>query len=243
MSNSPQNSKTSPNKTDSKVQFKTENIGSWASRQENPFAKQNRERQAKKQERDQKRQKVAPFFVTFVSAAVIGVALWGLVMLIVNLISSSDIQVDYTPEIAGSTTEDINNYRDLLQNFYNDQQAAIIGEVNTEDFDGAGTIEGNDPEVDRQLIATVDAAVKNTLGTSNGRKNSNAVRYAQMLFYLNNGYYQEVVDTGLKIDTELLDTGQRSSFYDAMANSYYLLGDNENADIYYDYLLSSPVGE
>lgn len=216
MSNSPQQAKSNLDKTDPKVQFKTENIGSWASRQENPFAKQNRERQAKKQERDKKRQKVAPFFVTFASAAVIGVALWGLVMLVVGLISRPGPEV---PMIAGGSSEDIANYKDILKNFYNKRPEATTEE----------------------RVQDVEGAVQETLDTRQGRENEKFVRLAQAQLYADNGLYEQVVSTVGDIDTENMTLEQLHTYYNMMYIAYSETGDIDKSQEYF--ILTYEVGE
>ena len=217
MSDSPLDKKNDSEKPE--IQFTTENIGRWASKQENPFAKQNRERQAKRRERDKKREKAAPFIVMFGSALVIGVALWGLVMLIVGLINRPE------PEaiaIAGGTTQDMVDYRDKLQNLFNQN------------------VSGNSDD----KLKEIQEAVDDTLSTTNGRRNENAVKIAQMLFLSSNWYYDEIEQIAETINPGELTLEQKSNYYDVLFAKAQSEGDYEKADELFEivYQLSQEIG-
>ncbi len=216
MSNSPQNKPAANNSSQPDIEFTTSNIGRWASKQENPFAEQNRKTAAKKRARAEKRQKARPIAVIAVSAVAIAAAIWGLVVLIISLINRPDIQ---TPVISGTTTEDIAEYRDQLQNFYNRRPDAS----------------------DEERLQDVKDAIDRTLNTSNGKAYADQVRLAEIGFYENNGMPQEVVDIADQIDPENLSAKQQLEYYNSLANSYYALGNIERSDYYYTKVLSIPV--
>lgn len=65
---------------------------------------------------------------------------------------------------------------------------------------------------------------------------------AQIYFYYGNGYYQDVIDILPQVNIEILDNKLKANIYEAAANSYALLGDEENANKYYMLLLSTPIG-
>lgn len=239
MSNSPQNKPTGTDAPNSKVQFTTKNIGSWKRKQENPFAEQNRKNQAKKQERNKKREKATPYVVVISAITVISLAIWGLVVIIVALSNPKDGII--VPTITGSSEEDIVSYRDQLQQFYNQKKDEQLGEdevLYSPDLGMEMTFE-IDPQVKQELLNDVEQTVQNTLNTPNGRKNANAVLCAQAYLYYNNGYYQEVVDVLQQIDLEQLSNNVKINIYEVAANSYYLLGDEESANEYYDLLFST----
>ncbi len=207
MSNSPQDKTTSSGKAERKVQFESSKIGRWAHRQENPFAAQNRKRQAKKQASNQKREKATPFVVLFGSAAVIGIALWGLVMLIVTLNNKAAIDA---PDILGSTMEDIFAYSDQLQNFYNQHL-------------GTPT----------EQLEDVSKMVEGTLKKPSGKKYSNEVRLAQGMFYFSHELYYETIEALSDIDPETLnDLAQKVMYYDTMYYVYAVTGNEEVANEY-----------
>lgn len=238
MSNSPQSKNSDASGKAEQVHFKTSDIGRWASQQESPFARQNRERQAKKQERNKQRQKAAPYIIVISSVIAVGLAVWGLVVLVVKLTNQPEDfnPSTYAPEIAGTSAEDVNNYRDLLQNFYNNQQAAIIGVSG--DNNGSGESGGNTGEIDNEvqdkLFDDVNKVVQNTLDTPGGQENANAVKLAQMGFCMANGCYQQAVDAAQGIDVTKYTPEQRNSYYNILANCYYWLGDKDKAAEYFN---------
>lgn len=186
MSDSPLDKKPDAGKTD--VQFSSQNIGRWAAKQESPFAKQNRERQAKRREQNKKRQKAAPFIVILSSAAVVGLALWGLVMIIVGWVNQPRIEA---PTIAGSSEQDIIDYRDKLQNLFNQN------------------VSGNAQD----KLQAIQNAVNGTLDTTDGLENENAVKLSQMLFLANNSYYDEAAQIAETFNPDELTVEQQINYY------------------------------
>lgn len=205
MSSSPSD-KNSNKKPD--IQFTTGDIGRWSSRQEDPFAEQNRKRAVKKQTRNAKRQKAAPIVVIIISVILVATAIVGLVFLIIHL---SHRTVSEIPEINGSTTQDIANYRDLLQNFYNKRPDA------TED----------------EKLQAVQDAVNSALDTANGRENESAIKVAQVIFLSNNNLYTEAAEKAKDIDENALDPEQKMLFYSIMYNIKNNLGQVDEANDYY----------
>lgn len=213
------------NDADLKSKFKAENIGRWAAKQENPFAEQNRKAQAKKQAADKKRIKAGPIIGIVLGAICAIAAVVGLVVLVINLINQRPEQkITYTPEIAGSSEEDIAKYQDLLQQFFNEQQnSAASGQDGYLSFS--------------QLGANIDQVVQNTLDTSNGKANENAVLFAQLSFYSLNGFYSDVIKVASKINVDQLSDYQKVGYYNCVADAYNGLGDADNAQINYNKML------
>lgn len=231
MSNSPQQAKSNLDKTDPKVQFKTENIGSWASRQENPFAKQNRERQTKKQERDKKRQKVAPFFVTFASAAVIGVALWGLVMLVVGLVRDNTLPADITLGSTGAL-----ELQDKAQALFNQH---VKKPTSTGDSSSEGNSDGNDATTPQPSEEEVDAAIgavndfyNQWSETTNDELKKAELMLLEMETFYNNAQMGALVEASKKANYEVLNTAQKSQYYGMLVNASNALGDVPTANMY-----------
>ncbi len=221
------------------IAFKSDYIGQWAAKQEDPFAEQNRKAAEKKAAQEAARQKALPYIK--IGSIVAGcIAILAIVIAII-VVAVRDPDLDYTPEIAGSSEEDIIKYRDLLQQFYNKKKDEQSDEDDLVNPPNMGEAPSNDSQEDKGLINSVNQAVQNTLNTSSGKEHANAVLCAQAYFYYNNGYYQEVVDTIKQIDTDFLDNSVKSNVYEVAANSYYWLGDEETADTYYSLLLAMPV--
>ncbi len=207
MSNSPSDKK-SNQKPD--IQFTTGNIGRWSSRQEDPFAEQNRKRAAKKQTRNVKRQKVAPIIVIIAGVILTAAAIIGLIFLIIHL---SHRTVNEIPEINGSTTQDIADYRDLLQNFYNQRPSDATEE---------------------EKLQAVQDAVNSTLDTAGGRENEVAVKIAQASFYIDNSRYEDAlrVADSISHSVDALDLDQQILYYSILYISYYKVGNQEKGDEY-----------
>lgn len=216
MSNSPL-PKNSNNKPE--VQFTAENIGRWASKQENPFAEQNRKAAAKRRRDNEERKKATPIVAIILGTAAVIAAVGGLVVLIVFLINSQP--KPEVVEIAGSSEQDIADYRDILSSFYNQDPYAT--------------------ETDR--IQNIQNIVNGTLDSESGKNNSDAVLCAQMSLYLNNGLYQQVIDIGSRINVDNLGNSLKANVYEALGNAYYMLGDQETANTYYQMLATVPVME
>lgn len=204
---------------DPATQFKTENIGSWAAQQEDYFAEQNRKAEEKRKKSERTRRKVLP--IVFITGGIIAVGLiiWGIVALVIALTTKPEVDA---PTISGGTSEDVNNYRDILQDFFD------------KDVDGGGVGSGN--------IAAVEGAVNSTLETDEGRKYADQVRLAQLNLYINNGLYRESVAVGEDIDPNNLDPKSRFQFYNFMYLMYYALGNIEQANEY-SVLASDAAGE
>ena len=185
-------------------QFKAENIGSWASHQEGYFAEQNRKDAAKREKAEQTRKKVLP--IIFVVGGVIAAALliWGIVALVVTLIANSQPEI---PAIAGGTSEDIGDYRNVLQEFY---------------------VKNNGD------LSAVEEAVNDVLNTREGREYADQIRMSQASFLMANGYNAEAAAVGSQIDPDSLSTEQRSMLYALLAVIYANLGDTEKASAYED---------
>lgn len=231
MSNSPQNKPAANNSSQPDIEFTTSNIGRWASKQENPFAEQNRKTAAKKRARAEKRQKARPIAVIAVSAVAIAAAIWGLVVLIIHLINRP-VELDpetYTPEIAGGTMEDVNDYREILQSFYNERKKTTINNESNDSNSGNATQEEQD-----KLYQDIDKVVQNTLNSSSGKEHTNAVILAQITFCAANGCYQQGIDAAQQINADQLTQEQRSIYYNVLANCYLWSGDEDKAEEYFN---------
>lgn len=240
MSSSPHNQPSESGSSEPNLQFKTENIGHWTKKQEDPFAAQNRKKEAKKQKSAATRKKALPYIIIAAAIVVAGLIVWGVVALIIHL--THDPDAAYTPEIDGSSETDIIAYRGLLQEFYDQKKSEQLGNDNADGADlDTSVVPSNDPEEDKDLIQAVAQVVQNTLNTSKGKENTDAVLCAQVYFYYNNGYYQAAVDALQKIDVGKLDDTVKINLYNIAANSYYWLDDDNKSDEYYELLYSMPA--
>lgn len=209
MSNSPQDKKLRDNSQKS-VQFKTQDIGRWASMQENPFAEQNRKTAEKSREAAKQRLKIAPAVIATVSVIVIALGLWGLVSLIIHVVETWPKDEPVAEVIEGNSQEDISKYRDILQNFYNQHNN----------------------------LQTVQDVVSSTLESDSGQQYPEAVKIAESSFYMTNGFYQEALDAALSIDESKLDNEQKVTYYNVLSSSYFRTDQpdksQEYAELLYD---------
>ena len=233
MSNSPQQAKPDLDKTDPKVQFKTENIGSWASKQENPFAKQNRERQAKKQERDQKRQKVAPFFVTFASAAVIGVALWGLVMLVVGLINGQP----KLPEDITLGSEGATEIQNVAQGLFNQH----LKQDNGKDF--PDEVVSEFPDDTTGAVSAVNEYFEQQEKLAENETQKNNLVILQMSVFNNNSQYDALLLAAEKANPDMMSDMQKGMYYTMLFNTYSNIGDEKRVQETLEKLDQLPIEE
>lgn len=223
--NEPKVSSPVDNDADLKSKFKAENIGRWAAKQENPFAEQNRKAQAKKQAIDKKRLKAGPIIGIVLGVICAIAAVVGLVVLVINLVTRQPEQkITYAPTIDGSSEEDVTKYQDLLQQFFNEQQNSVPS--NQDDY-----LSSN------QLSANINQVVQNTLNTSSGKANENAVLFAQLSFYSLNGFYNGVIEVAPKINVDQLSDYQKVGYYNCLADAYNGLGNSDEAQVNYDKML------
>lgn len=201
----PQNKQSSNKSPEVEIQFQSENIGRWASRQENPFAQQNRRAQAKRQQSDETRRKATPFVAIAAGIFAIGIAVFGLAVLIINLTKQPEVE---TPTITGGTMDDVISFRDILQEFYSSKENA-----NKED---------------------VTQIVDDVLATDDGQQYASQVKLAESMFYLDNKMYTDAVDVANQIDpSQLTETIQEWQYYTVLYTAYARLGNREKVEEYF----------
>ncbi len=198
------------------VQFTTSNIGRWKSSQENPFAEQNRKEQAKKQAKAKRnaewRKKLSPVFIIICAILAIGLAIFGLVVVITSVTGIFGGEDYSTPEISGSSEEAIADYRDVLNKFYNRYPNAS----------------------EEEKYQEIDRVVNETLKNESNGENSNAVRIALIGFCMSSGCYQQAIDASKDVDVSKIPVDQLPKYYNMVANCYYWLGDTDKANEYYN---------
>ena len=197
-----------PKKSNDKpeVQFTADKIGHWASKQENPFAEQNRKAAAKKQREHEQAKKATPIVAIILGVAATIAAVGGLVVLIVFLINLWP-KPEEAPIISGDSAADISDYRDILQDFYNN--------------DG---------------IDKVDSIINNALDTNEGKEYTNQLLLSQALFYYDNSMCERVLSIGKQIDEGRLTNQNKQMFYNIMYDCYARTGNKDLSDQYFDKL-------
>lgn len=221
MSNTPLGKKSNPD-----IQFTTGNIGRWAGQQEDPFAEQNRQRAAKKQERNRKRLKTAPI-IAIISGSILGVAaLIGLVFLIIA-ITKNPLPEDITPGSEGAiavSNEAQQVYDDYIKNFYNRQ--------NSSDGDLDGSAENpNSDAVQGAMNAVNDYFTQRENGVRDDAQ-QNDYKLIQMLFYNSNGQPAEIIKVAEGVKTDLMSNEQKLYYWGMLVNASFNIGDGEKAYYY-----------
>ncbi len=179
------------------VNFRAENIGAWAARQEDFFAQQNRDRIAESERRRITWHKYRPAVVILACFIFFSLNLWGMTTIIVAMINRP---LEYIPTIANDTFEEINNYTDYLQEIH-------------------------DSNPNNQNI--IQDIVDKTLSTSSGAKYNNEVLLAQMRYLFQNNLCQEMIAIKDRIDANALAGEDRIGYYNMLTNCYYGLDNEE----------------
>lgn len=123
------------------VAFKSDYIGQWAAKQEDPFAEQNRKAAAKKAAEEAARKKALPYIkiASIVAACLAVVAV--IVVVIVVIVNQPKPEV---PTISGGSSEDIADYTGILQDKYNESQN--VDDINKVIDDTLNTENGREHE-------------------------------------------------------------------------------------------------
>lgn len=202
------------------AEFTTKNIGKWASRQENPFAEQNRKAAAKKQKANEARKKATPFVAIIAAIITVGVAIFGLVMLVIGLINSTP-EAPEPPTIAGDSAQDLNDYQDILNNLYNQRPDASV----------------------EDRLQDVQNTIDNTLKTESGKEYANQVLLAQAMFYFDNSMYDRVVNVSQQVDENKLSDENKLLYYNIAYYSYERIGNPDMANEFLNkaYVLSDAM--
>lgn len=209
------------------TQFTTENIGRWAAKQENPFAAQNRKAAAKKQKQAETRKKATPYVVVVAATVAIGLAIFGLVVLIITLLNNQPklpdnltLGSDGAAEISEAAQ---NVYQEQLQKFYNQHGNNASGSVE----------QPNDEAVQDALNAVSDYYnEQKDKATTDDQKTQIGLLEMRTLGFM--GRNEDLIRIGLTLDENLMGLVDRSYFYGIMANAYYSIGNIEMGDYYLD---------
>ncbi len=202
------------------TQFTTENIGRWAAKQENPFAEQNRKAAAKKQKQAEARKKATPYVVVAAAAVAIGLAIFGLVMIIITLLNNQSklpdnlaLGSDGAAEISEAAQ---NVYQEQLQKFYNQHGSNASGSVE----------QPNDEAVQDALNAVSDYYNEQKDKTEDEVKKNQLV-LIEMRTYALKGRNEDLVRVGEEINVDNMQESARDEYWGMMANAYYSLGNDE----------------
>lgn len=213
---------TAPAKSAPASDYKTANIGQWKSKQEDYFAKQNKERSEKKAKKKATFKKIFPFALVFGILIVIGLGTWGVISL-VNYINRPTIEETASDPsiISGNSSEAIKNYQDYLQRIYNDALASAMAEEGTDIATG---------EAKKKANEAMSEAVANTANTEAGEKYRDAMLLSEMLVYYDTWQCDNILHLEDQINPSNLNLQGQYRYNLALQNCYQVRGDTKRAD-------------
>lgn len=213
--NEVQESRVNPQPTNS-LQFNSATIKPKAAQPLDPFAEQNAKAAEKKKQDRKKRRVLFIVLGALVSLAVVGAVVW----LVVTLTHKEPETPPFTlPVINSNETSEVNKVQNQAQQIYTD---ALDKSKDSEDFDN------ND------AAASVNQYFDELLNTDSGKEYSGQVRIAQVMFYINNGFYDKANEAFSQIAVETLPKEQQALYYSYGGNIYNQLGDPDKASELYN---------
>lgn len=227
MDNKPEDKKPNAPAPDRSVTFKSDYIGQWAAKQDDPFAEQNRKAAEKKAAQEAARKKAMPYVkIGSITAACVAVIIIA-VVIIVNITKPKPLPEVTTEESAAMTEEAQKIFDKHTQNINLDDTENLT-EKEKEDIQKA--VE----EVGKYYEQQAERAQDNTVIAQ--------VIMEEMSFYLWNNQPEAALNASEKFQTEGLDSTQLSNFYGMMQELYLVLGDEEQAERYLQ-LMIDVIGE
>lgn len=198
------------------VQFTADKIGHWASKQENPFAEQNRKAAAKKQREHEQAKKATPIVAIILGIAAVIAAVGGLAVLVFTLINSDPLPDDITigSEGAGMVL---------------DQSQKIF----TERFDKIQNTDNKTTEDATQ--EAIDAAKKfydRKFNQATSQDQKNDLVLLEMELFNNNAQPQQVIDSAQKANSDTMTDMQKGMYWGMLVNAYFNINDTESANKY-----------
>ncbi len=201
------------------VAFKSDYIGQWAAKQEDPFAEQNRKAAEKKAAQEAARKKAIPYVkIGSIVAGCVAVIIVAIVI-IINITKPAPLP-EVTPEESATMTEEAQKIFDKYTQGINLDDAENLTEKEKEDIQKAVDEVGKYYE--QQADRTEDNSVVIQLTMD------------EMMLYLWNNQPEAALKASERIDPNIMDTEEKISFYSLMGNIYDGFGDNTQAEYYYD---------
>lgn len=190
----------------SSVDFKSSDIGVKTVVKEDPFAPQNQRAAAKKQQAKKDRKKLYLIGGIIAAVAVLALVIVGLVII---------FSQTSNPESAGQPElpADEQPAPDRTISVKAEDVSNLAEEAYQED--------GANPEAAESVF---NEAIKDA--TDSGRSEAenqayiNQVQLAKVMFYINNGYYNNVIETESQVKPETMTLDQRSAYYNMLYLAY-----------------------
>lgn len=218
----PFSSESNPN-----VAFKSDYIGQWAAKQDNPFAEQNRKAAAEKAAKDAARKKAMPY-IKIGSIVAAAVAVLAVIIVVIVVIATPKPITALTPEESASFQE----------------EAQKIFDKHTQNIDLSDTENLTDKEKEdiEKALEEVGKYYEQQADRAENNEAQAQVTMEEMSFYLWNNQPEAALKASEKISTEGLTSDTLSNFYGMMQSTYYVLGDMEQAERYFN-LMVETIGE
>lgn len=209
------------------VAFKSDYIGQWAAKQDDPFAEQNRKVAAEKAAKDAARKKVMPY-IKIGSIAAGCVAVLAVIITVIVVIATPKPITTLTPEESTSFQE----------------EAQKIFDRHTQNIDLSNTENLTDREKEdiEKALEEVGKYYERQADRAENNEAQAQVTMEEMSFYLWNNQPEAALKASEKISIEGLTSDTLSNFYGMMQSTYYVLGDMEQSERYFN-LMVETIGE
>lgn len=204
------------------VAFKSDYIGQWAAKQDNPFAEQNRKAAEKKAAQDAARKKALPFVkIGAIAAAVIAVIIVVVVVIIqANQLPPLPDDITIGSEGAAEVTDSAQKIFDDYVNKLGDKtEETVEGPALTEE-EMQGAIEAVSDYFQQQSNRTEDMNTKVNLAL------------IEMQFYGYKGQPTAIIKAAEGFDIKDMTTLQAQQYLGMLMNAAYSIGDTEAGNRY-----------
>ena len=193
--------------------FSANNIhNTQATKPKEYFEEQNRKRAERKKKDNKNRQMIIIIGTSVLGALILVWAVW---FLIIKLTPSEEPQNGIpVPVMTSGDNEEIADVVKYIQSRYGD---VVVN---------AGSELEDSSEI-REKLDEANAAVEQVLTEQGGTEYQNQILFAQLQFYVNNGFYAEAVAMEGGINLPSLTLEQQGIYYNFLARAYSSLGDTE----------------
>ncbi len=171
------------------------------------FAEQNQQR-AKQQAQKNKRSRLAIITITStICLALISLMAWLVILYLQKPEPEAPIETIYFN--SDTIEKDMVDLRDLANTAFDSKI--------TENTDGELTVHGD--------VEAANTVFNTALSASQNQEFTSQINLSRITFYLNNGYYDLIIDYLNQIDAEKLSLIDQAAYYNAISMAYYRLCD------------------
>ncbi len=202
----------------STLEFKSENIGNWTAHQEGYFTEQNRKAAEKRKKSEQIRKKVRPIVLVVGGLVVIGLAAWGVIV----LVASSTNELPPLPDDIALGGEGAQEVQDQAQDVW--QEALQGTEQNTGDASNA--------ELGAKGVAAVTEYFDKRAEQASAMSEKIELTLIEMALFISKGKPEAAIKSSKRVSSDEMNDVQKSQYYGMLMNIYYSLGDMVKGDEY-----------